>query len=130
MKKLNKTQLKQRDDIGTKINDAFSDLAKAIEKYNETINAARSDVEAALTDYNAAIGEAASFRDDLVSEMDSYEGDRSEKWAETEAGEAFANWKSEWEGAELDEVEIDFPEELETPDNVQEVFDGLPEEAS
>lgn len=130
MKKLSKTQLKERDKLTTDINEAHCDLEAAINAYNTAIGEAKSKVEEALTAYNEKITAAREFCEQIVSDMESYEGDRSEKWADSDAGSAFADWKSEWENVQLDDVELEFPDEMEIPENVQETIDMLPEEAS
>ena len=57
------------------------------------------------------------FRDEIVSDMESYMYDRSEKWQEGEAGEAYQSWLSNWEDASLDD-EIDF--EMPVLDEIDE----------
>lgn len=130
MKKLNKTQLKRRDAIGTAINDAHATLAVAIGKYNAQLLSMQQEVDGAVEEYNEALSQARDFRDEVVSEMEDYAGDKSEKWTDSDAGTAFSDWKSEWEQVELEDVEVEYPDEIEVPDNHQETFEALPEEAS
>lgn len=72
--------------------------------------------EAALAELEAARQDFEVFRDETYSDMDDYHCGRSERWQESEAGEAFYTWMSEWQSLELcDEVvantEVeDFPE--------------------
>ncbi len=57
-----------------------------------------------------------AFRDDIVSQMDEYMSDRSEKWQESAAGQNYEAWKSEWENAQIEPIEIEMPEEIARPD--------------
>lgn len=130
MKKLSKTQLKDKAKHSTDVFDAHAALEAAINKFNETIEAAKADVETAVTEYNEKLSAARDFCGEIVSEMDSYEGERSDKWQESDAASSFQEWKGEWENIELEDFEPEFPDAMEVPDNPQEALDCLPDEVS
>jgi len=131
MKKLNKDQIAARDAHSTAINDAHSDLDDAINRFNALVEEAKGTVESATETYNQALDNARTFCAEIVSLMEDYEGERSDKWHESDAASSFQDWKSEWESIDLDQdFDPEFPVDLEAPDNPQETLDMLPEEAS
>lgn len=130
MKKLTKTQEKEKAEHSSNLFDAHSAVEEAINKYNAILEAAKEDVEIAVNDFNEKLSGARTFCEQLVSDMENYEGERSDKWQESDAASSFQDWKSEWENIQLDDFEVDFPEPLEAPENPQEALDSLPDEAS
>ena len=64
-----------------------------------------------------------AFRDEIVSEMEHYASDRSDRWQKNERGQRHEAWKQEWQGLdvaaldaidEIDEPEMPLPNELES----------------
>src|SRR5215469_7379384 len=110
MKKLSKAQAQEWSDLIKKVNEAKDDLDGAWGRVESAVEDANTEV----TKYNDALGAAAAFRDEIVGEMDDYMSERSDKWQEGEAGEAYSAWKDEWEGLDLDEIaDIDIPDQPE-----------------
>jgi hypothetical protein len=129
MKSLTKQQTTDRADIAARLRDAASDIESAVEKFNTATAKAKGELEAAVMTYNERMAEADEFRDVTVGDMQGHFDEKSEKWQESERGQAYLNWINEWEGAELGEVEIDFPNDLETPDlSAADVLEGLPDD--
>jgi hypothetical protein len=46
--------------------------------------------------------------------MDTYIGERSEKWAESDAGQNYESWKNDWEGYDI--TELSTIDEIESPE--------------
>lgn len=130
MKKLTKTQEKEKDKHSTDLFDTFSALEMAVDDFNDKVVELRIGVEEAATAYNSAVARARDFCSEVMSDMDSYEGARSEKWQESDAGQSFQDWKSEWENVDLEDFEPEFPATIDVPDNMQEMLDALPTEVS
>jgi uncharacterized protein YukE len=128
MKKLNKEQLKAKNDYSKKVIDNFTKLEKAIADFNAKVAEAFMEVSVAVDDYNGVVEEANGWLADLQSEMQSYADEKSDKWREGDAGQAYESWMSEYEGAELNAVEISEPEALDTPDDETAKLADLPEE--
>lgn len=69
----------------------------------------------AIEAYNAALSEARDFIEDAVGKMEDYVEDKSENWGDSDTGTAYMDWKSEWEGMDLenlvrpDLIEFDYP---------------------
>ena len=62
---------------------------------------------------------------DIVSEMETYYDERSEKWQEGDAGSAYADWKGEWEGLDCATVDLVDEPDCSLPDDLEQ----LPQEA-
>lgn len=129
MKKLSKGQLAEKTKVGAALNTAAEDLRAAIEKYNETAAEQWVAVAEAVEKYNNAIAETDDFRNDVIATMEDFRAEKSDKWQEGEAGEAYGNWIQEWENIELESCDIDQPDPLDEPDLVgEEDVDQLPDE--
>jgi hypothetical protein len=63
---------------------------------------ARSALSVAFVNYSHALEEAREFRDDLVTDWRDEISDKSEKWRESERGEATAALVDAWEGLEFE----------------------------
>lgn len=131
MKKLNATQKKARDSHAAAIRSATEGANTAIDKYNAAVDIAKADAEAALAKLNEAIVAAGGWRDEIVSEMESYESERSERWFESDGGCAFVDWKGEFENLEMDEIEVEFPDPMEhvEAEDKADALDQLPDVA-
>lgn len=79
-RKLNKTEIKNRDSLLSKIEDAAAQLSEAVSAFE-------------------------TFRCDVVDEIESSYEDASEKWQESERGEYYAVWLEFW-GTEFDGMEV------------------------
>lgn len=108
MKKLSRVQQATISDLVGRLNDAGNELDEAIGKINSQIEA-----------YNQIVAEAADLRDGIVADMEGYMGERSEKWAEGDAGGAYQDWKNEWEDLDFDEVGVICDLTLEHADHLE-----------
>ena len=128
MKNLSKTQQKELSDLVERLRDSSDLITAAVTKFNETMTFAWDGVAGALEAYNSVIQEANAFREQVAADQQSYIDDRSEKWQESDAGQAYEAWKQEWEGT-LDELQMDPPQEAEEPDlSAADTLEGLPEQ--
>lgn len=107
MKSISKADQQRLQDLQDKLADAasdvdteFTELAGVIEKINNAIAA-----------YNTIVAETNGVIEDIANELESYIGERSEKWQESDAGDAAGEWLSELQNAALEDVELlEFPE--------------------
>ena len=128
MNKLAKKQLKQRQDLSAQMEAAKEELEAAVETYNGAMSEAWEKVSEALNRLNETITAADEFRSEIESEQEEYYDERSERWQEGDAGQAYQAWKEDW-GTELSEVEMEKPDDLEMPDvEAVENFEMLNEE--
>lgn len=127
MKKLSKTHLAERVRLIAALKEAKAELEKTIDKFNLDMRYAFDAVEKQQSSYNDLVEEANNFVGLIRSEMDDYSSERSERWAESEAGQAFDAWRNEFE-VELEGEDLTCPDELETSDlNGDAILEELPE---
>src|SRR5580658_8424690 len=128
MKKLSAAQLKTRDEIYVNLQSAKGTLEDEITAYNTAVSEKFAAVEASISEYNAALEAAREWRDDIVAEIDEYVSERSERWQNSDAASEMEAWKGEFEGLSLDDIELESPDELAIPDEVDdEVLNNVPE---
>jgi hypothetical protein len=111
--KLSKDELKRRDDYVKDLNYKWLAVQEAIEQYNERTAALQADVDKAVEEYNETLNEARGFVEDIASEASDEIDDKSEKWQESEKAEAAIEWKDAWEMIDLEEITINYPNDLE-----------------
>lgn len=126
MKRLSKQQQQTRSQLIEALRKAQSKLAKAVDDANAIID---NEIAGAVDAYNEALGELSSFRDEIVGEMETYADERSDKWRESEAGSSYEEWKNEWEGLDMDELDQFEPLESPEPSHADDA-EALPEEVS
>ena len=113
---LTKAESARRDGYVKELNEKAAVIEDAVRVYNEGVAALRETLEKTITDYNETLGEARGFAEDIASAAEAAIDAKSEKWQEGEKGQAAANWRDEWQAVELEEIEIEWPDELESPD--------------
>lgn len=106
MKKLTKEETVKKERLVAALRDAAGKVEDEIDALNAKLNdELLKPINAAIEKYNEAREEAEGFVTDLVSAMDDFASEKSEKWTDGEAGQAFESWKDAYESISLDEVE-------------------------
>lgn len=132
MKKLSKIMLTERGNICDRLRAAFEAMEQAVATYNEAMAAQWSAVKATTQTYNAVVAEANAWQEDVVSAMQEYIAERSNKWQDSERGHAYLDWQEEYESNDLEEIALDqpVPLELSVDDYDQaDLLEGLTEES-
>jgi len=111
--KLTQAEAKRRDELVEALQKAQGELDDAVSEYNEKSQEIRGPVEEAVSAYNAVVEEAHDFAEDVASDGDTAFDEKSEKWQEGERGEAARSWIDEWQNADFNEIEINWPDDLE-----------------
>jgi ribosomal 50S subunit-associated protein YjgA (DUF615 family) len=126
MKRLSKTQEKTKAELIEALGKAAETVREALETVNTAIEA---NLNPAIETYNNALTEVETFRDEIVGEMDNYYNERSDNWRDGDAGSNYTDWKGEWEGLDISEVEA--VEQIDEPTlNHGEEVDALATEVS
>jgi hypothetical protein len=112
MKRLTKNMVNRQQGLAARLEEA----AKAIADAQEALGNA-------VSTYNDVLSDAREFRDELVSDMDSFASERSDKWQESEAGQEYDAWKDEWEQLDLDDIDPPEEYELEHADSLDQLND-------
>lgn len=128
MKRLTKDNIAEQNRLRTAILANQTDLETAITDYNAAMAAAKEAVETELAALNESIEQAAQFMCDLHADAQSEFDERSEKWQESDRGQEFSAWVEEFQ-QEIPLVEIEFPDELESPEVDLSALENLRESA-
>lgn len=123
MFKLTKQESERRAEHVEKLRSAWGNVDDAVRAYNEALAPLKEAVEKAVEEYNEAMNEARGFAEDVVSQADEDISDKSERWQESEKGQAVIEWKGEWERISFDDLSTEFPDELsiDEPDHIGEL---------
>jgi hypothetical protein len=124
MKKLSKTQLAELTAHVTALATHKAEIDDAWARFE----GAHDDLTTAIGEYNSALASVTEWRDGITQEMQDYFDERSEKWQDGDAGQAYQEWIGEWAGLELEEVDVpDLPDQPE-PEHI-ELLENAPQEA-
>ena len=110
--KLTKDEVKTRDEINDDLQGAWSKVEEAVNKYNAAMDEAKGDVEQAVEKFNEVVERSNEFTGGVAQRAEDEFDERSENWQSGEKGDAASTWKDEWANAELEALDIDWPEEL------------------
>ena len=67
----------------------------------------------------------------MLFRSENYIEERSKKWQESEQGQSYTSWQEEYQGNDLELIDLDQPEALSlSSDDQTGVLDGLSEEVS
>jgi len=113
MKKLSKINL-------SNIQIFIDNMCEQTDKYNEALETLQKDATHenfdALKEIHGklqnSIEDSCSYTQDLAEAAQEYYDERSERWMESERGDAYAEWISELEGAQVDDLD-ELPESFE-----------------
>jgi len=117
------------EDADAEIQKSFEVLRAAVDAHNEAVEAAFAPVKEAVDAYNETLDAIRSFYADQESDAQSTFDERSEKWQESDKGQAFQAWIESLGAASVlddlevptfDPIEIDDPPEIEVPEDVDE----------
>lgn len=128
MKQLPADRRKEFETHKAELNRLQARMNDAAGAYNEAKREAWEKFAEAQSDFIQALGNAQDFVNEVGAKLQEYHADRSEKWQEGEAGQAFEAWASAWADCDLTHDEVDEPDDL--PDAVEEpvaAFEALPE---
>jgi hypothetical protein len=127
--KLSKTDATRRADYVQQLHDKWLAVQTAVEVFNERTAALHEDVDKAVEEYNELLSEVRGFAEYIAIAADDEIGNKSDKWAESERGEAATSWRDQWEGYSPDEIEVTYPDDLmiEDPQHADDL-EALPEQ--
>jgi vacuolar-type H+-ATPase subunit H len=121
MKKISDEQMRSRDELFGKVEEAKQNLDQKIEEFNEEVKRLFSiGPSDALDELNSALADVRQWAEDMHSETESYFDHHSEEWQESKEGQAYSEWSSDFDEASsrIDDVELEEPEPLYLSDEV------------
>jgi uncharacterized coiled-coil DUF342 family protein len=125
MKKLTKEMEDKRDDIATELDKAFTEIESVFSELSDTV----AMYNAKVLEFNNKMADMREFIGEVTAAMDEYMDEKSEKWAESEPGERYSEWRSAWEDIDTDDLEQleELTDPTDTPQSaVSDELQGLP----
>jgi oligoendopeptidase F len=128
--KLTKQEAEERGKIIADLIEAWAKVETVLDHFNEEISELRDEVTNEITTYNEVLTRARAFADSIANRAEEEFGEKNEKWQEGDTGGEANDWKDAWENIDLDDLEPEFPDELEidVPTHAEDL-EGLPTEA-
>lgn len=129
--KLDKQDTARRNELAADLREAKGKIEDAIAVYNAAVAEARKPLEEALAGYNEVVETARGWAEDIANQADNDISEKSDRWQESDKGTAATEWKDAWEGAEIEELEITFPDDISSDDitDMADILEALPVEA-
>lgn len=122
MFKLNKSEEAKLDALIEDARSELEELNNEIIQANYELERIKDNVGAAVTRYNGELRKLRAFIEAWVEEWRTEWEDKSEKWQDSERGEAISQWMDEWQNVMLEEAELDLPDDI---NNIDDPFDEL-----
>ena len=125
--KLNKAEIKERDELVFELRKASNKINVAIAAYNEAVAAQRDILTLAVDRYNGLVDDVSAFVGEVTERIDEYIDDKSEKWRDSDKGEVLNEFKNTWGNWSCEEYELEVPDDIafEEPDHADEL-ENLP----
>ncbi len=131
MKKLSKADEEKKYNLLSQLRDAERKVNDEIAKYNDKLVLLKLPVEVAIANMNEVVESINGFLEDLYTEVNNYYDERSEKWQESDVGQAYLEWRDKLQET-LEDVSIELPERIDDleydPINDFEEIPNSPEE--
>jgi hypothetical protein len=125
--RLTKAQIVERSAIVSRLEEQADRLSKVVAEANEVIEKTITAVNAEIEEYNTILADARKFASAVAQQAQDEIDKASERWQASRRGEAASAWASEWEYADLSEIDlasVEPVEELEVEHAV--ILDELP----
>ena len=129
--KLTKYENEHRDELVADLEVAASVLHEEMEEVSRLINEANEIATAAYAEYNETLANAREFAQDIASRLREELDARSEKWLESDKGQAATEMVERWESDEFDDLEWEDIDPPEQPDpEWRDTLENLPDEVA
>jgi len=125
--KLTKDEVKARDELSDDLHIAWGKVDEAVAKFNAIVDEAKGEIELAVEKFNEVVERSNEFTGGVAQRAEDEFDERSENWQSGDKGDAASTWKDEWANAELEALDIEWPDELNI-DQPEIDLTALPEE--
>lgn len=102
--KISNAQASRLETLRNRLASTKGNAGRLFDDLQRVIKTAENNLAAAIDLYNSAAREAEDFVKDVAQKFEDEFDDKSDKWKESEAGEAAREFIDEWLGADLDQV--------------------------
>lgn len=125
--KLSKAQSKTREELVAELATQHENLTDAVNSFNEKMQASyASDIAPQIEQYNEQLSKARDWVTECQSEIDEYTEGKTDKWTESEKGQAVQALRDSFDDVTLDDISLDAPEELSLED-IEEHYTSIEE---
>lgn len=126
--KLTKKDLADHAEWVRDLEAARKEIENAVEEYNHKLNKLNEQLESELEKYNGILEDAESWKQGIADTFQAEIDERSEKWLESDAGEAAQDFVNAWNDFSILQETVELPEEyeLENDESFIREFDELP----
>jgi hypothetical protein len=111
--KLAKNEEAQFEKLKSDVSEAYGKVEETVNNYIEEEAKLREPIDDELALYNQALAELRSFVNDVASNRRDEFDEKSDAWKEGDSGSAADEWISTWENADLEEVTLTYPDQLQ-----------------
>lgn len=120
--KLTKHEQEQKAEWEKKITAARKALQDAVDIYNTQLENLTEVLKDAVDVYNDIVNDCTAFCEDIANEIDSELEERSEKWLESDKGQAAISWGDQWKDFSCLQEDLELPDEvvLDSDDFIEE----------
>ena len=126
MKSLSKHDVARRDRYAEELRILRGKIEDEFRALNEETF---KPINTLIDTYNETLEEARGFIEDLGNAMTEYYDDRSDKWRDGDAGQAYADWKQAYEDFDAEDMEqVALPDTTEEQATHPEDIEALPVE--
>lgn len=127
--KLSKTERAKKEQLAQELDKLQERVVKEVDIFNEALEETRQHLEGFINAYNEKVVEAQAFVEDIGSDRRSEYDDKSESWQESDRAGEVDEWVQAWEDAQLEELQLELPQEVDAPEfGAFDTLNDLPEE--
>ena len=123
MKKLSKGLIQERDHLVRELEEKRQALQEAVDDYNAKLQELNEELDGPLQEFNQACENLETWRQAIHEEQESFYEERSENWQDGERGQAYSEWKDQYEEEIRSDHELEFPNDLEMPAEADDIPD-------
>ncbi len=110
---MKKSDAKKFDALIDELEGLGGKLSDVATRYNETVQKAWEEFQEALYFYHEHLDDVKAWVEEYAATLAEEYGSRSERWRESDKGQAFQAFVEEWSTFHLDEIESDEPEMID-----------------
>ena len=116
--KLSKAQLTTRDGIVSRLRSTHDNLDRAIAAFNAALAAARDAIQPQIDAYGEAMKAAREFAGEVAAGAQEAIDAKPERWQGSAKGKAAVAFQEAWDGLDLDDDDVDLPDDLDDLDDL------------
>ena len=126
--KLSKRNHILKTEVLARAREQHSSLCNQIDSFNAVVQSARTSIEAAARDYDAAVAGLRQFVETIAEEQAGAFDSKGDRWKGGVQANLAREWIDRYEGFQPVAPELNFPQEMDYPDDdLLSDFEELPD---